>query len=75
METTSWPTNLSAVLFTDKNGITREGIYKRDLNAFVEALGDEGPEDPGNLYPEDNIRTWEYLDEKKSPDSDFMVIL
>ncbi len=75
MEITNWPSDQSAVLFTDKNGITREGIYKKGLNAFVEALGDEGPEDPGNLYSEDDIQTWEYLDQKKNPDSDFMVIL
>ena len=75
MGTMSMPSNLSAVLFTDKNGITREGVYKKGLNAFVEALGDEGPEDPGNLYPEDDITTWEYLDQRRNPDADFMVIL
>jgi hypothetical protein len=62
------PTNLSPVLFTDKTGIRREGIYKKGLNAFVESLGDEGPEDAGNLYPEDNISSWEYLDNLGSPE-------
>ena len=68
------PPNLSAVLFTDNHGISREGIYKEGLNAFVEALGDEGPEDPGNLYPEENITSWEYLDQKNNPDSESKVV-
>jgi len=75
MENKVLPSNLSAVLFTDKNGITREGIYKKGLNAFVESLGDEGPEDPGNLYSEDDINTWEYLDQRKKTEADYMIIL
>lgn len=75
MGTISLPSNMSSVLFTDKNGINREGIYKQSLGAFVEALGDEGPEDTGNIYPENDIVTWEYLDQKENPNSDFMVIL
>lgn len=75
MDNKTLPSNLSAVLFTDKNGISREGVYKKGLNAFVESLGDEGPEDPGNMYPEETIVSWEYLDQRKNPDSDIMVIL
>lgn len=63
------PSNLSAVLFTDKSGVSREGVYKKGLNAFVESLGDEGPEDPGNLYPEDIVVSWEYLDERGDQDN------
>lgn len=62
------PSNLSAVLFTDKSGVSREGVYKKGLNAFVESLGDEGPEDPGNIYLEDIIVNWEYLDGKENLD-------
>jgi len=75
MNANNLPSDLSSVMFTDENGITREGIYKKDLNAFTEALGDEGPEDTGNIYPEEQIRSWEYLDQKKDTGSDFMVIL
>ena len=75
MENTNLPSDHLPILFTDLTGISHEGIYNSAIHAFVEKIGDEGPEDPGNLYPEDDITTWEYLDQRRSPDADFMVIL
>lgn len=69
------PEDQSLVLFTDLNGISREGVYKKGSKAFIEALGDEGPEDTGNIYPEEDIVKWEYLEKKDKPNSDIMVIL
>ncbi len=69
------PEDLSQVLFTDINGIPREGTYKKASKAFVEAIGDEGPEDTGNIYPEEDIVSWEYLDKRDRPNPDIMVIL
>ncbi|WP_215238216.1 hypothetical protein [Dyadobacter helix] len=62
------------VIFTDHHGVTRQGVYRRSLNGFMEPLGDEGPEDSGNFYPEADIAEWEYVEPRQNPASDFMVI-
>jgi len=69
-----FPIDKSHVFFTDLQGITREGIYKKDLNGYIESNGKELPADPEHIYPEVEIVKWEYP-EKKNPDADFMVIL
>jgi hypothetical protein len=69
------PEDQALVLFTDINGIPREVLYKKGSKAFVEAIGDEGPEDTGNIYPEEDIVSWEYLERKDKPNSDIMVTL
>jgi hypothetical protein len=75
MKNAKLPDDQALVLFTDMNGIPREGIYKKGSKAFIEAIGDEGPEDTGNIYPEEDIVSWEYLDKGSKPNSDIMVIL
>jgi hypothetical protein len=75
MKNPTLPEDQSLVLFTDMNGVPREGIYKKGSKAFVEAIGDEGPEDTGNIYPEEDIVSWEYLEKRDKPNSDIMVIL
>lgn len=69
------PEDQSLVLFTDMNGVPREGTYKKASKAFIEAIGDEGPEDTGNIYPEEDIVSWEYLDKKDRLNPDIMIIL
>lgn len=69
-----FPIDKSHVFFTDMQGITREGIYKKDLNGYVESNGKESPAYPELIYPENDIVKWEYP-EKKNSDADFMVIL
>jgi hypothetical protein len=75
MQNSKLPNDQALVLFTDMNGISREGVYKKGSKAFVEAMGDEGPEDTGNIYPEEDIVLWEYLKQRDKPNSDIMVIL
>ena len=61
------PHDQSSVLFKDKEGISREGKYVLSMQAFVETLGDEGPEDCSNVYPEADIIQWEYIE---NPETD-----
>lgn len=74
MDNKNLPADKSQVLFKDLNGISHEGFYDQSLNAFVETAGDEGPEDAGNSYMENEVTEWEYVETNKNPDSDFMVI-
>lgn len=75
MESQSLPSDHIPVLFTDKDGISHEGIFNALLQAFVEKVGDEGPEDSGISYLPEEISSWEYLEDQHNPDSDTMNIL
>jgi len=61
MENSTYPTDQSLVIFTDKNGFSREGKYIESMEAFVELEGDEGPEDCSNVFPQTDIASWEKL--------------
>lgn len=75
MENTNLPSDHIPILFTDLSGISHEGIYNSAIHAFVEKIGDEGPEDSGISYSADEIKDWEYLDDQESYDPDIMNIL
>lgn len=75
MENTNLPSDHLPILFTDQSGISHEGIYNSAIHAFVEKIGDEGPEDSGISYSAEEIKEWEYLDDQESTDADIMVIL
>lgn len=75
MENTNLPSDHLPILFTDLSGISHEGIYNSAIHAFVEKIGDEGPEDSGISYSAEEIKEWEYLDDQESTDADIMVIL
>ena len=57
----TYPPDQELVLFTDKNNVNREGRYILSMHAFVELEGDEGPEDCSNVYPQQDIVSWQYL--------------
>lgn len=61
MENRAYPPDQTLVIFTDRNGINREGRYLLSMKAFVEAEGDEGPEDCSNVYPQQDIASWQFL--------------
>ncbi|MCF0054250.1 hypothetical protein [Dyadobacter sp. CY356] len=75
MENTNLPSDHVSILFTDQSGISHEGIYNSAIHAFVEKIGDEGPEDSGITYAAEEIRAWEYLDDQISSDPDIIDIL
>ncbi len=75
MENTNLPSDHVAILFTDQSGISHEGIYHSAIHAFIEKIGDEGPEDSGISYTAEEIREWEYLDDQTSSDPDIIDIL
>ncbi|MEO6684584.1 MAG: hypothetical protein ABIN24_01410 [Dyadobacter sp.] len=75
MENTNLPSDHIPILFRDLSGISHKGIYNSAIHAFVEKIGDEGPEDSGISYAAEEITSWEYLDDQESTDADIMVIL
>jgi hypothetical protein len=75
MEKITMPADHKEVIFTDQQGIKREGIYREILKSFVDTSEGKDPEDVMNIYPQDNITHWEYPDHNKNPNADIMVIL
>lgn len=75
MENRNLPSDHVLILFTDHSGISHEGIFNSAIHAFVEKIGDEGPEDSGISYAVEEVREWEYLDDQESSDPDVMNIL
>ena len=59
-----FPKDGSAVKFTDLQGIERKGIYKKESNGYMETTELEMPGDNELIYPEEEIRSWEYIEEK-----------
>lgn len=74
MENISMPADHKEVRFTDQDGVRHKGIYRYVLKAFVDTEDGKDPENVDNIYLQDRIVDWEYL-EHKNPDSDIMVIL
>lgn len=75
MENRQLPSDHLQVIFTDNKGISHQGIYSSAIKAFVELVGDEGPEDAGVSYTTDQIVKWEYLEDPHSDDPDTIEIL
>ena len=80
MEKISMPSDHSKVIFVDQKGLRHTGVYRQILNSFVDVDKDEGEVELENLeladiYPEDEITSWDYVEKDKNPDSDIMVIL
>lgn len=67
MQKLTYPIDQSLVVFTDKNGFSREGKYVESMEAFVEIEGNEGPGDCSNVFPQADIASWELLNR---PDQD-----
>lgn len=69
-----YPPDQAEVLFTDVNGVRREGIYVMDMNAYVESVEDSDVRDCSNIFPESEIVQWEFL-ETENLDSEFITVL
>ena len=57
----TYPPDQELVLFTDKHNVNCEGRYILSMHAFVELEGGQGPEDCSNIYPQQDIVSWQYL--------------
>ena len=80
MENISMPSDHSKVIFTDLKGSRHVGVYREILHSFVEVDAGEREvklEDMelANVYPAEEIASWDYVEKDKNPDSDIMVIL
>lgn len=75
MENITMPADHKQVIFTDKDGIRREGIYREILKSFVDTSNGKGTDDLANIFPQHQITHWEYVDHDKNPNADIMVIL
>ena len=69
-----FPPDQADVLFTDTKGIRREGKYVLDMNAYVELVAESGERNCSNIYPEEEIIQWEYL-ETESSDNEVISVL
>ncbi|MEO6686026.1 MAG: hypothetical protein ABIN24_08675 [Dyadobacter sp.] len=69
-----YPPDQAKVLFTDVKGVRREGIYVLDMGAYVESAEDSNIRDCSNIFPENEIVQWEFL-ETENPDSEFITVL
>ncbi len=69
-----YPPDQAKVLFTDVKGMRREGIYVLSMNAYVESVGDSEVRDCSNIFPENEIVQWEFLEIENS-DLDFITVL
>lgn len=55
------------VIFTDKHGVTRKGMYKTDVLAFVEIAAEEMPVETKLIYKKSDVAHWTYA-EDSDPD-------
>lgn len=62
MENKTYPDDQAQVFFRDNEGANHEGRYVLSMNAFVEIKKGEDPEDCSNVYPQENIIQWEYIE-------------
>jgi hypothetical protein len=65
MDTPQFPEDGAQVLFTDMQGIQRKGVYKKGRNGYEEKSEVEVAEDNQQIYPEEEITKWEYIDERQ----------
>lgn len=65
MNSESFPTDESPVIFTDLQGVRRRGIYRKD-RGFVEVSETEIPAEEQFFYSEEDITGWEYEPESQS---------
>ena len=74
MKNKIYPPDQAKVLFTDLKGVRREGVYVMDMNAYVELVENSETRDCSNIFPENEIIQWEFLETENS-DSEFISVL
>ena len=74
MEDQIYPTDQTQVLFTDKNGVSREGKYVAALHAYVELPEAGTPQDCSNVYPETDIVRWDFLERSKPHEGNISIL-
>ena len=61
MKNPIYPPDETHVFFTDMQGITRRGIYKRESKGYVELSEVEMPMETKFVFPVDEIVRWEQI--------------
>lgn len=74
MKNKIYPPNQAKVRFTDVSGVCRKGIYVMDMSAYVELVEDSDVRDCSNIFPENEIVQWEFLEIENS-DPEFITVL
>ena len=63
MKTPFYPPDESHVRFTDMQGVTRKGIFKKEANGYVELSEVEMPMETKFVFPVDEIVRWEKVED------------
>lgn len=61
------------VIFTDKHGVTRKGMYKMDVLAFVEIAEEEMPMETKLIYKKSEVAHWDYVEDRGADLTKFVL--